>query len=60
MNTPIVLIPKFDNPMELKDYCPIGVCNILYKIVLKCLANRLRPILGDVISKNRVFLYQGG
>jgi hypothetical protein len=44
-DTSIVLIPKVDNPVDLKD--------LLYKIISKCLVNRLRPILGDVISENQ-------
>jgi hypothetical protein len=49
-DTAIVLIPKVDFPETLKDFRPISLCTVLYKIIAKCLVNRLRPILGDLIS----------
>jgi hypothetical protein len=49
----IVLIPKGSHPEELKDFRPISLCNVIYKVVSKCLVNRLRPILDDLISPNQ-------
>jgi hypothetical protein len=46
----IVLIPKIKIPMSLRDYIPISLCNVIYKVVSKCLVNRLRPLLQDIIS----------
>lgn len=49
-DTCIVLIPKSACPETLKDFRPISLCNVVYKVVSKCLVNRLRPLLQDIIS----------
>ena len=52
-DTTIVLIPKVDNPVNLSQFRPISLCNVIYKILSKCLVNRLRPLLGDIISESQ-------
>ncbi|GLT40907.1 hypothetical protein SLA2020_150050 [Shorea laevis] len=46
----IVLVPKKDNPVDLKDYRSINLINSLYKIISKVLANRIKKVLSKVIS----------
>ncbi|KAL5546786.1 hypothetical protein UlMin_006473 [Ulmus minor] len=51
--TIISLIPKVDRPKTMKDFRPISLCSVLYKIISKCLANRLKVFLDDLISENQ-------
>ncbi|KAL4387745.1 hypothetical protein GQ457_09G029190 [Hibiscus cannabinus] len=45
-----VLIPKVSSPSYMTQLCPISLCNILYKIIAKVLANRLRVMLDTCID----------
>lgn len=47
----ITLIPKLKSSESMVDYQPIGLCNVLYKILSKVLVNRIKPILKDLISE---------
>ena len=52
-HTFITLIPKVKNPERVSEFRPISLCNVIYKIISKVLANRLKPILNDIISESQ-------
>jgi hypothetical protein len=51
--TTIVLIPKVQHPQEMKQFRPISLCNVIYKMCSKVLANRLRMFLDEIISEEQ-------
>ena len=51
--TYIVLIPKKKTCESPVDFRPISLCNVIYKMVSKVLANRLKLILPSVINESQ-------
>ena len=49
-HTHIALIPKVAKPLKVLDFKPISLCNVIYRIVAKTIANQLNHILHHVIS----------
>ena len=52
-HTFITLIPKIKSPVSVTEYRPISLCNVLYKIFSKVLANKLKKILPSIITKHQ-------
>ncbi|WCJ29423.1 LINE-1 retrotransposable element ORF2 protein [Euphorbia peplus] len=49
-DTHIALIPKIGNPETFSHFRPIGLCNVAYKVITKCIVARLKLILRNVVS----------
>lgn len=57
-HTLIALIPKANNSRKMSEFRPISHCNAIYKIVTRCLANRMKFILDVVVSKYQSAFFQ--
>lgn len=44
----IALISKVKDPKSVNDFRPISLCNVLYKVIAKVVANRLKCILPNI------------
>lgn len=51
--TLLVLILKIQNPDCLANFRPISLCNVVYKIVTKIFANRIKPLMSRLVDENQ-------
>ena len=58
-HTFIILVPKLNSPKFPHQFRPISLCNVLYKIYSKVLANRLKKILPFIITKHQSAFTKG-
>ena len=58
-STILALIPKKTVAQEMRDYRPIACCNVIYKVVSKIIANRLKLILPRIIAENQSAFVKG-
>lgn len=57
--THITLIPKVNAPQTIKDYRPISLCNVIYKVIAKSLADRIKAHLPHIIHPSQTAFIQG-
>lgn len=58
-DTLIVLIPKIDNPIHLKQYRPISLYNVVYKMITKIISHRLKRHMSYLVSPNQCSFVPG-
>ena len=51
-STTIVLIQKKSKPERISDLRLISLCNVMYKIIAKVLANRVKVVLPSAIFES--------
>lgn len=57
--TYLCLIPKSQGCEKVEDFRPISLCNITYKLIAKCIEERLKVYLLELISSNQSAFTQG-
>ena len=55
----IALIPKEDNSNTPNKFRPIALCNVIYKVISKVIANRLKPLFPLLISPKQSGYVEG-
>ena len=58
-STFLVLVLKKGDAKDLRDYRPISLVGGLYKLLVKVLANRLKQVMGKVVSSSQNAFVEG-
>lgn len=58
-DTFLYFIPKFSNANHLKNFWLISLCSTTHKIIIKIIANRIKPSLSNLISTNHASFLKG-
>ncbi|RVW54895.1 Transposon TX1 uncharacterized 149 kDa protein [Vitis vinifera] len=58
-STFLVLIPKKEGAKDLSNFRPISLVGSVYKLLAKVLTNRLKLMMGEVISDSQQAFVQG-
>lgn len=55
-----VLIPKVPNAATQDQFRPISLCNFLYKVITKILANRLKQVIPSLVRPTQTTFIKNG
>lgn len=53
MKLSYTLIPKQDYPERMREFCPIPLCNVVVKLIIKVIANRIKPLMGKLVGEEQ-------
>ncbi|KAM1486372.1 hypothetical protein ACFX2I_000579 [Malus domestica] len=57
--THVTLIPKTKQPEEVAQFRPISLCNVLFRIISKVPANRLKRHISKIVSQTQCAFVPG-
>lgn len=52
-STVVYLVPKGRNMTTMNGFRPISYCSVVYKVITKVLANRLKQFFPDLVELNQ-------
>lgn len=55
----ITLLFKVETPSSINQFSPISRCNVIYKVIIKVIVNRLKEVWGDLIPSTKQALCMG-
>ncbi|CAL1407231.1 unnamed protein product [Linum trigynum] len=55
----LVLIPKVMSPSLIQHFRPISICNVGYKLITKCLAYRIKPLMPKLVHETQTSFVPG-
>lgn len=55
----VMLIHKVKDPKVIKEYQPISLCHVIYKLISKALTNRLSSVLPSLIYESQSAIVKG-
>ncbi|PWA65154.1 hypothetical protein CTI12_AA306500 [Artemisia annua] len=57
--TLVILIPKVSSPETVGQFRPISLCNFVYRVISKIMANRLKPYMHKIVSPQQYAFIPG-
>ena len=58
-STFLALIPKENKPTNFRDFRPISLCNLCYKLISKVITNQIKPILSSNLLEEQLGFLKG-